>query len=791
MVAPLRPLDRKLLRDLWRIRGQVLAIALVIASGVAVMLMSLSSIDALQNTARAYYERYRFAEVFVSLKRAPESVAERVAALPGVQVAETRVVEFASLSPPGFDEPVNGLLVSVPEEGDSLLNGLALRAGRWVEAGHPDQAIMSEPFAEAHGLTTGDRIRAVINGHERNLEIVGIALSPEYVYTIGPGQLLPDNRRFGVLWMGQEALRAAYNFEGAFNSLSLTLLRGSNTLEIIDRLDRLLAPYGGTGAIERADQLSNWFLMSDIQQLRTMAAILPSIFLAVAAFLANMVITRLITTERGEIGLMKAFGYSNVEVGWHYTKMVLVLTGIGILIGWGLGFWLGRLNTQLYAEYYRFPFLFFRSDLSSLATAGSISLAAALFGTLNAVGRAVRLPPAEAMRPPAPPHYQKLRLGVDWLGRLSDASTRIILRQITRWPLRSFLTASGVAMAVAVLITSMQWLDSIDHIVVTALEEGQRQDVTIGLIDSQDSSILGNLAALPGVMSVEPARGVSVRFRNGLNVHRGSIEGVIEEPRLNRVYDVAGLALRMTSSGLVLSTKLAEILNVGLGDSVMVEVLEGRRPRVRVPVVQLFETYLGTPAYMRLDALNHLLHEPRSVDQAQLLVDPAAQAALFARLKTLPVVASVALRRAAVKSFRETVAETILMFITFFTGFACALAFGVVYNSVSIALSERGRELATLRVLGFSRWEISYILLGEVAFLILLGLPLGCLAGLGLAWVMTSSFETELYRVPLLIEPSTYGYAMLITLAAAAGSALFVGRRLAGLDLVAVLKTRE
>ena len=789
--AKVRALNRKLVRDLWRMRGQVLAIAVVVASGVAVLVMSRSALEALQDTAHAYYERYRFAHVFAGLKRAPEHLVERIAAIPGVQVVETRIARYATLDIGGFQEPVVGRLISLPERTEPKLNRLALRGGRFPAPGHPNEAALSEPFAEAHGLKPGDQIQALINGHKRTLSVVGIALSPEFVYAIGPGALMPDDKRYGVLWMGREALAAAYDLDGAFNEVALTLLRGTDPDTVIRALDRLLERYGGVGAVARADQLSNWFLMNEIEQLGTVSRILPLIFLAVAAFLVNMVVARIIATERSEIGLMKAFGYSNTQVGWHYAKMAIAMTSVGIVLGWLVGAWLGRVNTENYAEFYRFPLLVFRPSPELFIVAALVSLAAALAGTLGAVRRAAALPPAEAMRPPAPPMYRQRRASGTLLARWSDQPTRIILRQVRRWPLRSALTGVGIALAVSVMVMASQWIDSIDHIVQVFFFEAQRQDVMVGLVEPQSSTVVGELRHMPGVLAAEPMRIVSTKLRAGHRTHRGAIQGVPPNATLQPVYDAKGRVLPVPAAGLMLSTKLAEKLGVDAGDSVWVEVLEGRRPVRQMPVVQLVETYIGMPAYMDLGALNRLLSEPPSVEYINLLVDEAAAPALFAGLKTLPEVSAVMLRQAAVDTFYETLGKTILVYVSFFAAFASALGFGVVYNSARIALSERGHELATLRVLGFSLAEVSYILLGEVALLTLLSLPLGCLVGRGLASVMSRAFETELFRVPLVIEASTYGFAVLLVLAVTVVSALLVRRRVDRLDLIAVLKTRE
>ncbi len=787
----MKVLNRKLLRDLWRLRGQVLAIAMVVASGVAVLVMSLATLSSLQETAVTYYERHRFADVFARVTRAPEQLAARIAGIPGVQHAETRISKLATLDIAGFEEPVIGQLVSIPEHGESVLNRLALLAGRRVQPDHPDEVVLSEPFAEAHALTTGSRLHAIINGKRRALHVVGIALSPEYVYAIGPGALMPDNQRFGVLWMGRKALAAAYDLDGAFNDIALSLLHGTQPASVIQPLDQLLGRYGGIGAIARADQLSNWFLMNEIDQLGTMARILPTIFLVVAAFLTNMVLARIIATERSEIGLMKAFGYRNTEIGWHYARMVIAITAVGIVLGWVIGAVFGKVSTELYAEFYRFPLLIFEPKPSSFAAGALVSLGAALTGTLGSMHRAAALPPAEAMRPPSPPLYRRTRLSTSRLAAWLDQPTRIILRQIVRWPGRALLTSAGIGLSVGVLIMALQWIDSINHIVQVYFYDTQRQDMMVGLVEPQSATAAYEFAHLPGVLAVEPMRIVSAYLRHGNRSHRGALTGVPPGAQLQRVYDASGHVVPLPPGGVVLGTKLAEKLGVTAGDTLQVDVLEGRRPHLQVPVTGVFETYIGVPAFIDITTLNRLLKERPSLEYANLLVDEAARPALYARLKALPEISAVMLREAAVRTFHETLAETLLIYISFFAMFACALGFGVVYNSTRIALSERGREMATLRVLGFSRTEISYILLGEVALLIFVGLPLGCLAGQGLAWLMTSAFETELFRVPLVIELSTYGTAVLVALLATAASAALVRRRLDRLDLIAVLKTRE
>lgn len=791
MVGGISSLDRKLLRDLWRLRTQVIAIALVVASGAALLIMARTTVEALEETTQAYYERYRFADVFALANRAPEPLVREIATIADVQAVETRIVEFATLDIPGFGEPVTGQMVSLPAHGAQVLNMLALQSGRLAAPDRPDEVVLNAPFAEAHDLRPGDSFQAILRGSKRTLQVVGTALSPEFVYAIQPGGLMPDDRRFGIIWMGRASLAAAYDLDEAFNDVSLKLMRGADPHGVIAQLDRLLQPYGGTGAYARSEQLSNWFLQNEITQQKNMSSLLPAIFLAVAAFLTNMVMARLIATERREIGLLKAFGYRNLTLGWHYAKMVLAIGGIGVVLGAGVGAALGHWNTELYAQFYRFPFLLYRPGPSSFAVAALVSLAAALAGSLTAVSRAVTLPPAEAMQQAAPPVYRRGWLARTALNKALDEPTRMIFRRLMRWPLRALLASTGLAMSVAVLVMAFQWIDAVDELADSYFQRAQHQDATVTFVDLQPMATIEGFKRLPGVLAAEPFRGVAARLSNGRLSERQSILGIPAGATLSPATDADSGLIELPPDGLMLSRMLADMLQVGVGDTVTVAVLEGRRPVVSLPVARIFESYIGTPAYMDMAALNRLMMDGRVLNGLNLAVDASDQAALLTRIKDIPNVAATLFRQAAIDKFYETMGQTVFIFVGFFIVFATTLSVGVTYNSIRIALSERARELATLRVLGFSRWEISYILLGEIGIITWLAIPLGCLMGFLLAWYFATAFETELFRIPLAVSDATYGQATLIALAATLVCAAIVRRRLDRLDLVGVLKTRD
>jgi putative ABC transport system permease protein len=783
-------LDRKLIRDLWHLKGQVVAIALVVCCGVATFVMALGTLGSVEDTRAAYYERYRFGHVFGTVKRAPESLAAAIARIPGVARVETRIVKEVLLDVPGLAEPATGRLVSIPERGRPVLNDLTLRSGRYIAPGRIDEVLISEAFAEANGLAPGDYLSATVNGRKRKLRVSGIALSPEYVYSLAAGVIVPDDRRFGILWMSREALAAAFDLDGAFNNVALSLLRSVSAQEVIERLDRMLERYGGIGAYDRDDQVSNAYLSSEMDGLRTIARIVPPIFLAVAAFLLNIAIARLVATEREQIGLLKAVGYGNAAIAWHYLKFVLAVVTFGVFLGFLGGAWLGRLVTELYTQFFRFPFLYYRLDASVFAAAAAISYTAGVLAAYGAARRAAKLPPATAMQPAPPTSYRRTLLERLAPLRLSEPN-RMILRHIARFPIRAGLTTLGVSLAVAIMVGTLFFYDAIDHMIESYYFGAHRHDASVSFVEARQDSVVQEVGRLPGALVVEPYRVVPVRLRHGHLSERTAITGLSRGGDLNRLLVAEQRTAELPSRGLILSDKLAELLNVSRGERLTVEVLEGRRPIRQLQVVATTGDYIGTSAYMDRSALNRLMREAPVASGAYLKVDPLAAERLYRRLKDTPAVAGVSLRTAELGTFRKTMAETVYIMISFYIMFGSLLAVGIVYNSARIALSERGRELASLRVLGFTCQEVSYILLGELAVLVLLALPLGSVIGYGLAALFVWTFDTELYRIPLVVERSTYGVAMLAVVVAAIASGLVVRRRVDHLDLIAVLKTRE
>ena len=784
-------LDRKLFRDFRRLWAQAAAIALVAAAGVMTLLLGVGTYSALSETRLAYYEHYGFADVFASATRAPFDVLDRILTIPGVARADARIQQGAILDIPHFSEPVSGLILSIPDTGEALLNRLFMVAGRLPDAGRSGEIAVSQAFADAQGFQPGDTLSAIMGDVKRRLTITAIVLSPEFVYSVGPSDIIPDDKRFGILWMRYSDAAAAYDLSGAFNSISVQLSKKANTAMVIDALDEVLEPFGGRGAYERSEQVSHAFLDSELTQLEAMSYVLPPIFLGVAAFLVNMTLARLVALEREQIGLFKALGYRSATIAWHYVKLSLLIATAGTLLGWLLGAWAARGMAELYAEFYKFPFLLFKDQYGAYAISGLAAIVAAILGSIQAVRSTIGLSAAVAMAPPAPAVYKQFFLDRLGLTRHLPQGLTMAIRNLARRPTRATLTILGISLSTGLLIGGLFIWDSIEVMIDATFFRADRQQASLVFARPIPPSGMEEVRRLPGVISAEPYRSVAVTLSNGLYEKRTGLIGKPADADLSRVIDRDLNPVTLPQSGIVLSDMMARLLNARVGDLIDVEILDGRKKTIRLPVSATIQQFIGLGAYMDISALNRVLGESALANGAHLNFDVTQTDALFQAVKTMPAIAGMSLQRKSLEMFRQTIGENIGISQGVYIGLAVIIVFGVVYNSMRIQLSERARELASLRVLGFTKMEVSVILLTELAMLTILAIPLGWAFGFGMALAMVQGFESELFRFPLLIEPSTYAYAGLVVLAATIASAYVVQRRVANLDLISVLKTRD
>lgn len=788
----LRALDKKLMREITRLTGQIATIALVLAAGIMSFIALRGATTSLEVAREAYYDHCRFAHVWARAKRAPETLTRQIESLNGVEAVQTRIAEEVTLPIEGMTRPAWGRLLSLPRSGAPATNAVVLRTGRLPAHGRDDEVAILQSFADRHGLTPGSRLPTVINGKLRMLRVVGLVLSPEFVYAIRPGAIVDDPARYAVLWMNRDALASAFELDGAFNDVSLRLQPDGDPTAVRESLDALLKPYGGEGAIDRDHQVSNRILRDELNQLGSIAGMVPIVFLLVAAFLINMVLGRLITLQRTEIAALKAIGYTNREVGQHFLGLVTIVMIPGAALGIIGGRFIGGIVLNLYADIFRFPDLTFNMSAGLVLVSVLASAAAAISGALLATRSATKLPPAEAMRPPAPLRYRRGLMDRSGLARVVGASVMMILREIARRPLRTALSAVGMAGAMALVVLGNFAMDSINQHFEDIVYREQRQDLSVAFIRPLSRRAVREIAHIPGVIAAEETRVVPIHVQWNGHSRDVTLTGIPPNAQQRHIIETVHAAeVPLPEDGVLASRVLGEILGFRLGDRIPLEIREGERRTVQGLVVGFVDDAAGVHVYARSDFLAKLEHDTGAASGALVTIDPRSRAAIEERLRRSPAVIDVGDLHDDVERLRAMNSSAMNVWSIVSITLAACVIFGVVYNNARISLATRSRDLASLRVLGFSRAEISTILIGGLAVEVLLALPIGVLFGRVWSQLFMSGIDRESFRWTIFITSRTYAIAVLVAVVSAAASALWVRRSIDHLDLIGVLKTRE
>jgi putative ABC transport system permease protein len=786
----MRALDRKLLRDLWRLKWQIGAIALLIACAVAVSVMAFSTQESLQSARALEYAEARFADVFVTATRAPLTVARDLARIDGVTAVDARASKFGLMKVPGQLRPATARLIALPDDERAALNRIVLMQGRMPDPNRTDEAVALKTFLDAANVRLGDRLTMTVNGREFTVRIVGSALSAEFAYLPGPASQMPDDAHQAVLWAPRPVVERVTGLGGAFSSVSLTLAHGVSTARVLADIDRILAPYGGQPAIGRKDQVSNQFQQEHIDQLGVLALVIPPVFLIVAAGLVNLVLGRLVDTEREQIGLVKAFGYSDLEAAAPYLKLAALIGLIGSAAGGALGGWIGGLVTDLFYKYVRFTHFATQFSWTAFASSSAVAVLAALVGAAMAVRRAAALSPAVAMKPPAPAVFRKGLLERLPLWRSLDQPSRMIARSLERYPTRAALTVLGLASSLTLLIGTQFMFGSVDEVLDQAYFRARHWSDIVGFAEARDARAVAEAARLPGVIKAEPLQAAQARARFRGREEKIVVYGIDRDGTLERPLDLHDRPVPFMGGAIVSDSLLAR-LGARRGDRIEIEIYQDRRPRVVLPVTGESRDYAGLGVFMDRLQLDRLMGDGDVATAAGLLVASDKRPAFYAAVERTPQIVAAVSRADTVAAFRSAMLQTLTTEMAFYLAFASAIAFGIAYNIGRINLAERGRDLATLRVLGFDQSECAYILVGELALLAVIATPLGILGGQGLAQLLVQAFQHQDLRLPAIITPGAYGRSVLTYVIAVAVAAGLVTQRVWTLDLVAVLKTRE
>ncbi len=786
----MKGLQRKLFRDLQNMGFQVFTIAVLILGGLSVLVSSWSSFQSLQNAKNQFYSEYQFADVFAEVIRAPESLLQNISSLKGVDRAESRIIKDGLVDVPGQAEPALGRFISWKGEAQSI-NLLYLRQGRLPQASVTPEVLVHEAFATAHGLKTGDTLKVLMGGQQRQVMVSGIGLSPEFVYALSPVAPLPDDQHFGIFWMRQKDLESITGMAGAFNSLQIKVSDSSKLQELKRQMDLLLQPYGNLQTYDRSKQMSHLFVEDEIRQQRVMAMVVPAVFLAVASFILNIILSRLIALHRPQIATLKSLGYSAGSLTIHYFQLVTIVLLIGILPSIGAGAWIGQWYATLYKEFFRFPQIDFSLSFSAVLVSVMAGLIPGWLGAAGALAKVFALKPAEALRPPSPPQFHRGILEQWGVFRRLSTFSKMIWRSLLFRPLRLALSVVGMSLALAILINGSFWTDVMDAMMNRQFHEMRREDLTVRLLHPKTVDVYAELKRIPGVMMAEGERSVGVRLQF-LNFQKDiGLLGWQSSAQLSRVLDEKGNVIRPVPGGVLLSRYFESQMGMKTGDLVNFKVLEGAQREFAVPVSGFVDDMIGQQAYARQEDLHRWLQEKPVVDTIQLKIDPQQAEKIYVSLKERPEVAAITIRSLLLRSFTRTVADMINVFTFVLFAFAVAIAGAVMYNSARIGFSERSWELASLRILGFETGKVFELLFFDIGMQVLLSLIPGILLGFWLSFAMTDLIHNETFKFPLVIEMSTYAAAVLILLLTFFASGLFLYRKVRRLDFSSALKARE
>lgn len=787
----MKALDRALLRDLWRLRAQVLTLGLVVACGAAVFVAMKMTVDALDGARGAYFRAQRFADLFVTLKRAPRALVADLQAIDGVAELEGRAVGDVPVLFPGRAQPATIHLVSFDPRATAPLDGVRVRSGRLPDPEHDDEVVLNEPFAEANHLGAGDRIAAVLNGRLRRLRVVGVGISPEFVFQMQPGSVAPNDERYGIAWMVRAPIEAAFDLRGAFNDVVVRLAPGAVRGDVIAALDRKLDPYGGHGAYGRDQQVSAKFLDIRIERIRGMLVFLPTLFLLVAAFVLNVVLGRLVQGQREQVGALKAFGYGNGRLARHYLELAMLSVVPGGLAGVALGLELGGGLIRQFVHYFRLPLGSYAVDWAAIGGALAVVLVAAAVGALQSMRRVVRLHPVEAMRPPAPPVYKRGFIERLRVTRRVPAALLMVARNLRMAPLRAAASIAALACATGLCVTGSFFGGALDVLVHHIFDGAMREDLAVAFARPIEPAGCATLRALDGVAACEPLSAVPVRARFGPWSQQLAATALAEGGELRHALDSDGRPVAIPAEGLLVSRRLLMHLQAAVGDELTLEPLEGRTRRVALPVRAAVDDEMGLNIWVSPATMTRVTGDAPTMSIALLRLAPGSEDDVLRRLGGMPTVIGVASRRAALADFEKAVAESMRTMTLILALLSASLAVAVVYNGARVALAERARDLASLRVLGFTRAEVSAILLGEMAVVLGFGVPIGLWLGRGFARWAAAGMSADEFRLPFVVTPSTYVLAVLVVVGASLLSALQMRRLIDRLDLVEVLKTRE
>jgi putative ABC transport system permease protein len=792
----MKALDKKLSRDIWQNKYLILAVSAIIAVGIGCFVGMMSAARNLESARTNYYSTSRLADFWIDLKKAPVEEVRRLTKVAGVSETRERIQFQVVLDLPDAVKPVSARLLSMPDKKSTTINNIIIRKGTYFTSNRTNEVIVSEKFAKARKVEPGHTITAVLNNQKKDLIVTGIAISAEFVYMASPGSMIDEPGSYGLLFIKRSFAEDMFGFNGACNSV-VGLLAPEvrcHPKEIVEELSGKLSPFGVFTGLSRSEQFSPMVLDGEMKQLVNLAYIFPMFFLIVAALLLNVLMTRLAEQQRTVIGTLKAIGYDNKVLMYHFMKFAVMTGVIGGTLGSLLGYWLGDLTTKMYVDYFTFPQLTSKFYPGLILTAILISVFFSILGTINGVRRIMQLEPAEAMRPAAPPFGGAILLeNIRWFWKSLDAGWQMILRGLFRSKGRTIIAIISAAMGSSIVVLAFGFVDSMDEMVHLQFDKVLRSDYHLTFSRELNLSAIDEIHRLPGVIHAEPVLNVGCIFKVRNHSKRGGIMGITGNGELTSPLTAEGKAIALPSSGLLMTNRLMERLELRAGDYVEVIPVKGERKIVKLPVVEGINSMIGLAVYADYHWLNRILGQQNVINEVRVLVshDSDEEKRFLKKIKAMPNLETLTdlgeQKSALNKQLNGAMRASAVIMIVF----AAVIFLGAILNGTLIALSERRREMATFRTMGYFDREVGRLFFREN----LLNNLIGSFIGLPLGYLMLvasmKGFVSDAYSFPAALAPQSYVYTMVLAVLFVVMSQVVVMKNIQKQNWVEALSLKE
>ncbi|MEL7654677.1 MAG: ABC transporter permease, partial [Bacillota bacterium] len=705
----------------------------------------------------------------------------------GIKQAMGRITMDVPMVTDNENERINLRLITTNMQEGELSSSTIIKGNMISDSGN--EALLIEQFANARGIQVGDKIKIQVGGLQRTLEVTGIVANPEYIYLMENTQaIMPDEENFGICYVSEQFGQQAAGLPGSFNEILIRYEENADEEALIDDVENTLDIYGIKQTVKQKDQLSNAVIQQELTQLDTMANSIPILFLLVAGLILMMMLSRLVKKDRIKIGVLKAMGYRNSQVLFHYVKYALI-TGIsGGIIGSVLGMALAGGMTRMYLGYFHIPLLKIEFYYSFLAYAVLLSASfCALSGIIGARG-VLKIAPADAMRAEAPKSGKRILLEkIPFFWKRLSFSNKMISKNIFRSKKRTLFVLAGITLTYAMMLYTATMPDVMDQMMNEHFTEFQKMDYNISFRKPVPKDTVRDMEHLIKVDYVEGKLEYPFELTNGNKKQSLNIIGLSRDTKFYSFRDINGEKTEIPKQGMLITENLAKALDVKKGDLVLIKSYIPNRDDVYLQVKGIVKQTLGINAYMDINTMGETLLEKNVINGVYAdSKDPDINKELI-RAANIAAIMSVADTRAVYDKYM-TMTNLSIGFMVLFSGI---LGFCIVYNATIVSLGEREMEFSSLRVLGFSKMEIFFMIVRENNIIMILGILLGIPVGNMMADYSSAAFTSDMYTLDMSPTVNAMIMAGVYTIGFVLLAQLATYRKIKKLDFLQALKNRE